>query len=511
MARRRGARSGWPGTTARGLRAALLLALLGLAEPAWGTISYRVSVERPEEHFFRVTMTVPAVEDELILQMPAWNALYQIRDFAARVQNVRAYYGDDQALEVRKLDKLTWRMRLPRSVHRVRVEYSSYWDDAGPFSAQLDAQHGFANLALILMYVPSRRGEDTRIEFTGLPAGWRTAVALQGHGAGFRAASYDALVDAPVEMGQFEEWRFEANGARIRVAAHGAGYDRATLTDMLKRVVTYQTKLMREVPFEEYLFIYHFGAGGGGMEHANSTAISTGGSPESVTAHEFFHLWNVKRIRPQSLEPLDHTREMWTRSLWFAEGVTSTYGDFTLVRSGLITAERYWEGVARGITQLQSRPARLWQSVEQSSLDAWHERYREYRGTAFSISYYNKGEILGLLLDILIRDATDNKKSLDDVLRDLNETYARQGKFYPESAGIRAAAERVAQRSFVEFFDKYVAGTEELPYVETFKLAGLTFGQGGTGRDTRYELVADAQATAKARRIRDGIVQGTNE
>jgi predicted metalloprotease with PDZ domain len=236
---------------------------------------------------------------------------------------------------------------------------------------------------------------------------------------------------------------------------------------------------MREVPFEEFVFLYHLGSaaagGGGGMEHMNSTAIHSGAalSVAGVSAHEFFHLWNVKRIRPKTLEPVDYARENWTRSLWFAEGVTSTYTSFTLVRSGLWTPQQFYGDLGGQITSLQRRPARLWKSVEEASLDAWLEKYTGYARPEYSISYYNKGQLLGLLLDVLIRNATNNRKSLDDVMRHLNTTFARKAQFYDERTDLRAAVERVAGQSFEEFFRKYVNETSELPYAEILSLAGM--------------------------------------
>jgi len=181
----------------------------------------------------------------------------------------------------------------------------------------------------------------------------------------------------------------------------------------------------------------------------------------------------VKRIRPQSLEPVDYAREQWTRALWFAEGVTSTYAAYTLARAGLSTRQQFYDDLARQITELEAKPARLWKSVEEASLDAWLEKYPIYRRPDLSISYYTKGEILGVLLDILIRDATDNRASLDDVLRYLNEQFARRGRFYNDSADLRAAAEHIAGRSFEEFFSRYVAGADGIPYQDFFSRAGL--------------------------------------
>jgi len=468
-----------------------LLALLCSGGAANATIHYRVSLEQREEHLIGVMMSVPDVRRELIVQMPAWNALYQIRDFAQYVQSVRAQDAQGRPLPVVKLDKQTWRVQGEGAVS---IQYSAFWDEPGAFSAQLNSSHAFLNLALVLLYVPDRRSEDVTLALTGMPSEWRVAAPLAPGDATatFKARNYDALVDAPVEAGTFNEFRFQASKARIRVVSHGESPDRKQLEEMLLRVVNYQVELMQDVPFEEYIFFYHFGqGGGGGMEHANSTAIHTSARtmPTGVSAHEFFHLWNVKRIRPQSLEPVDYTRENWTRALWFAEGVTSTYGSYSLVRSGLISPKEFYEDLAGQIRALESRPSRLWKSVEEASLDAWLEKYPYHNRPVASISYYNKGQLVGLLLDILLRDLSDNRASLDHVLRHLDREYAKKGRFYEESAGIRAAAEAVlaaaASRSertpsrdgvraaLSQFFNDYVAGTGELPYREYLSKAGL--------------------------------------
>jgi predicted metalloprotease with PDZ domain len=487
-----------------------LLLLVLLAAPAQATIEYRVSLARRSDNLVHVTMTVPEVTGELVVQMPAWNALYQIRDFAHHVREVRARDAAGAPLTVAKSDKLSWNVNASGAV---TLDYSAHWDEPGPFAAQVDHTHAFLNLAMVLFYVPLRRGEDVAISFSDFPADWKIAVALAaGSSPGtFRAASYDALVDAPVEISRFEEFGFTAADAKVRVVVHGPDWKRAALEEKLRRIVTYQVGLMRDVPFAEFLFIYHFGAGsgGGGMEHANSTAIFAGSDAtvEGLSAHEFFHLWNVKRIRPQSLEPVDYTRENWTRALWFAEGVTSTYADFTLLRSGLWSREQYYASLAGEIGTLESRPAARWQSVEQASLDAWHEKYALYRRPESSISYYNKGQILGVLMDLLIRDATDNRRSLDDVLRHLNQEYARQGRFYDDSSGIQQAVETVAGASFEEFFTRYVAGADPLPYEKTFALAGLELRPRGEG----YEIVETARASARQRRIREGLLRGSTD
>ncbi len=398
-------------------RAAILAAVFCFASPAHATIEYTVSITHPERHIFGVTMRIPNVRDQVMLQLPAWNALYQIRDFSSHMMQVAAKDDEGRPLALRKLDKQTWSVSGNGAV---TVSYPIYWDEPGPFASQLNMEHAFLNFAMVLLYVPGRRSEDTRVEFDGVPEGWRVAVELDAagtaeghHPVAYVAPSYDALVDAPVEIGHFDEYRMEAGGKPIRIVVHGDSGDHTRLMESIKRIVDYDVFLMGGAPFREYLFLFHVGNnfGGGGMEHMNCTAISADVPAQlpSYSAHEFFHAWNVKRIRPQSLEPVDYTKEMWTRSLWFAEGVTNTYGAYALERTGLWSTQLFYGNLAEEIAELQSRPAHRWQSVEQSSLDAWYEKYPLYTRPEESISYYNKGQIVGVLLDILIRDRTDNR------------------------------------------------------------------------------------------------------
>ena len=498
--------------------AAALAVLFFAAQPARATINYEVSIAHPERHVFGVTIRIPSVHDAVVLQMPAWNAVYQIRDFASHVMQVSARDAAGKTLPIVKLDKQTWRVTGEGSV---TVTYPIFWDEPGPFGTQLNPDHAFVNLAMLLMYVPDRRKEDTRLVFDDVPDNWRVAVELDaGEPSAARtagdyvASSYDSLVDAPVEIGMFDDWSIQAGGKEIRIVVHGE--------NDLTRIVNYETALMGDTPFRQFLFIIHVGPnfGGGGMEHASSTAISADvpGQLAAYSAHEFFHVWNVKRIRPQSLEPVDYTKEMWTRSLWFAEGVTNTYGNYALVRTGLWSRQQFYANLAAQISQLESRPAHQWQSAEQSSLDAWFEKYPIYGRPEESVSYYNKGQLLGVALDILIRDATDNQASLDDLMRRLNTEFAQRGRFYDGSEDLRAAAEDVirarrpsAQVDLRDFFARYVSGTDELPFEQWLGLAGLTLKSGGSrhSADITYQLSEAPQPTDKQRRIRAGMLRGT--
>jgi predicted metalloprotease with PDZ domain len=472
----------------------LAIVLLFFARPAAATIGYHISLKDPEQHLFHVSMEIPAAaaDQEIIVALPAWNALYQVRDFSYRVRDVRARNSATPAttLPVRMLDKQTWKISLAgagsgagttANARAATLDYSIEWDDPGPFNSQLNTHHAFVNFAEVLMYVPSRRAEDTQVQFDDVPEAWRIAVELSAGAPpnSFVAASYDKLVDAPAELGKFAEFGFDEVGAHFRVVVDGKEWRRERLESILRDITKYEVHLMGGAPFSEYTFFFHFGpypgVGGGGMEHSNCTAISSssGDAAASVAAHEFFHAWNVKRIRPQTLEPVDYTKEMYTRALWFAEGVTSTYGSYTLERSGLWSKDQFYADLTGEIGELDSRPAHRWQSVEESSLNAWLEGYDEYRRPERSISYYNKGEIVGDMLDLAIRNATDNHKSLDDVLRRMNDVYAKQGRFYDDSQGVEAIAEEVAGVKFDDFFQRYVAGTDEIPYDKFFKAAGL--------------------------------------
>jgi predicted metalloprotease with PDZ domain len=263
------------------------------------------------------------------------------------------------------------------------------------------------------------------------------------------------------------------------VAIHGDNWKQGDVENTLRKICKYEIELMGGAPFDHYLFVYHIGkaaqGAGGGMEHANGTAININSEQQiaRVSAHEFFHLWNVKRIRPASLEPVDYTREQYSRALWFAEGVTSTYGSFALLRSGIWNKQDFYIDLARQINELESRPANKWQSAEQSSMDTWLDKYDYYNGPEFSVSYYTKGQLLGDLLDILIRDRTDNAKSLDDVLRKMNEDFAEKGKQYRDSLDVRLTTEQIAGGSFEDFFRKYVANAEPVPYESILSKVGL--------------------------------------
>lgn len=457
-------------------------------------ISYVMDLRNPSTHTVAVTMTVPQATLATQIQLPAWNALYQIRDFVRNVQHVTARC-DGRSDELMRVDLNTWQSAaVPCATLEVR--YNVYIDEEGIFSSVLNQDHCYMNLAMLLFYLPQERQRRVHVRFL-LTDGWMLATLLDDGTKPdeYVAANYDAMVDSPVEAapspssateGSLHEFSYVQNGTTYRavVYANPSDYSPDRLLTSLRKITATETALMHDVPFSRYTFILQFmrGPGGGGMEHKNGAAISVPaqrlrsdwGSFESVAAHEFFHAWNVKRIRPQNLEPVDYIHGNDTRDLWFSEGVTSTYGDLTLLRAGLISRQEFYRRLGDEIQNLQKRPARLWQSVEESGREAWLEKYPDYRRPERSISYYNKGELLGFLLDLAILHSTAGQRSLDDVMRGLNMDFARRGRFFTE-ADLRAMIAGIAPNfaGLDKFFHDDVAGTAELDYNAYLGFAGL--------------------------------------
>lgn len=478
-------------------------------------VRYTVSLARYREHLLNVVVELPPGNAPTQVQLPVWNALYQVRDFSQYINWVRVKGRNGQPVPLQKVEKSTW--EFSGSNDGATVEYEILADNPGPYGAQVNDHHGFLNLAEILMYGPQLRSLPVQLKFSDVPPGWKFATALLGTDAGFEAENYDRLVDSPVEMGTFQESAFQEGGGHYRVVvdADPSDYDMDRIVTDVRKIVAAATTWMADRPFQSYLFLYHFPrtAGGGGMEHAYSTAIDLNARGlknslqrlDDVTAHEFFHLWNVKRIRPQSLEPIDYTRENYTRALWFSEGVTSTVEDIILLRAGLLDESRYLQRLGDQITELEDRRAHETQSAEESSLDAWLEKYDYYRQSQRSISYYNKGEMLGVALDLAVRDSSHGRASLRDVFWWMNQNYARENKFFPDSQGVQRAAEEVSNAAMGDFFRAYVAGVQEIPWDDFFRVVGLhVVHRTTTVADTGFVATRNFDATPIVTRLQPG-------
>jgi predicted metalloprotease with PDZ domain len=349
------------------------------------------------------------------------------------------------------------------------------------------------------MYVDGHKSDQVSLRIEA-PDVWRviTGFSADTTKRSFHARNYDIMVDTPLEISpECTVDQFEEQGKTIRVAVHafaGDGGDRSDLIEGLKKIVHAEMAVMPAPDFQDYLFIVHFAPDitlGDGMEHLNSTQIiipSTlrTGYHEALesAAHEFFHVWNAKRLRPAALGPFDYTRENYTPSLWFVEGVTSYYGYLFLLKSGIWTRHQFLDCLANEVATLEREPGHKLMSAESSSFSAWFfDRSPQMQETNFAnttISYYNKGALLGMLLDLEIRSRTTERKSLLDVLNELYHecyespatSYYGPGRGYEET-DILESLNAVTGSDFASFFDRYVRGMEEIPYTDTLALAGL--------------------------------------
>jgi predicted metalloprotease with PDZ domain len=472
-----------------------LLCLIPFAAEAAQPIHYDLDLRAPETHLVQVTLNISDASAGTEIQIPAWNCLYQIRDFVANVKDMKGDC-DGQPADLERKDLDTWR-GPNRSCSNLAFHYAVYTNEDGPFDSMLDVDHSFLNLAMVLFYLPHERQRSVQVRFQ-IPAGWKLATMLEGKGEEFHAANYDALVDSPIEAGHFEEFSYpqdftpagalasETKHATIRVIidADRADYSPTPILNSLKKITAEETTLMQDLPFSQYTFILHFpreSGSTGGMEHRNGAAITFPASTirenegylESVVAHEFFHAWNVKRIRPQALEPVDYINGNDTGDLWLCEGVTNMYAQLALLRADLIDRDRFYAHIARTIQVLQERSARRFQSVEMAGREAWLEKYGDYNRPDRSISYYNKGELLGYLLDLGIRHASQDQAGLDDVMRRLNQDFARPGRFYTVADLQSIIAQLAPTFDTDRFWTDYVQGTQELDYSAYFGYAGL--------------------------------------
>jgi predicted metalloprotease with PDZ domain len=479
-------------------------------------IVYRIAPSDPHAHLFTVALTIqdPAPGGQR-LALPAWiPGSYMIREFARHVValSARDLRG---ALRVDKLDKHTW--RVAPTPGPLTVEYTVYAWDLSVRAAHLDAGHGFLNATSICLRAVGQEDRPCTVDLEPPPEsvarGWRVATTLPEAGAkrgGFgryRAADYDALADHPIEMGTFELARFEAAGATHEIAVTGrTDVDLDRLTRDLAPVCAAQAALFeprtRRAPFDRYLFLTTaVGDGYGGLEHRDSTALLCGrddlpwrGMPAStdgyrtflgLASHEYFHAWHVKRIKPAAFVPYDFERESYTRLLWIFEGFTSYYDDLMLARAGVVSRVEYLKSLARTISMVGRGPGRAVQSVADSSFDAWIKYYRQDENSPNTIvSYYAKGALVALAIDLAVRARTHGRASLDDAMRLLWRRYGRG--FYAPGGGPGPAQSGLPEDAFPALLReatgvslgarlaRWVQGTDELPLARLLAPFGIT-------------------------------------
>ncbi|MHC5003193.1 MAG: M61 family metallopeptidase [Planctomycetota bacterium] len=474
------------------------------ADVAPPPVEYTVRLDAPQTQMVGVSVRVSDVDEpELQLALPVWRpGRYQVLDPAGAVRDVTAASGDGRPLRVEKTGKSTWSIETA-GADSVTVAYRLYANELGSRTRHVDDTHAFLSGESVFMYFPSRRDREVRVSIEA-PAGWRVATGLESPGEDPRvrvAASYDVLVDSPFEIGLHDVLEFDVAGIPHEIVIWGdCEYDGARLVEDTRRIVETQRAIFGRLPYERYVFMIHAGAGaGGGTEHLNSTIMQTScssleGSLENdrayrrflgLVSHEMFHTWNVKQFRPAGLTPYDYQRENYTRLLWVVEGATSYYDDLTLVRAGVVKPGRYLDRLGDAVTSLRKRPGARVQSLESSSFDAWIKFTRpDADSVNATVSFYAKGALASLLLDMHIRARSSNTASMDDVMRTLFERFPPEGPGYRPEDMVAIAGE-LAGDSLVEVFATAVRGTDPLDLESVLGVVGLelVFEPAGDGRE----------------------------
>lgn len=533
-------------------------------------ITYQLAMTNPASHLFEVQMRIEAPErlDHIDLQMPRWSpGRYAIYDFAMNVQEFAAYGACPPNANVTctfpiypvtRLDNQTWRVHINKQPSTLPayygVNYKVFANNLSGTFSQLDARHANFNGASLFMYVVGHKQDPVRLSIAA-PAGWRIVNGRteQSDQNLWEFPNYDVLIDTPTEIAP--DWtmdEFKVDGKTYRVVVHSYGKEggkRQQLVRDIERIVRAETAMWGAPDFDSYTFLIHFApdneSGGDGMEHLTSTQIiQTGALADrgvyedtlDTAAHEFFHVWNVKRLRPIELGPWDYTRPLATRSLWIAEGLTNYYGYLMQRRAGIWSDKQLLDAYSRTITEVENAPgSRLMSAEEASIIAAFIDRTVHAQNTNLgntAIGYYPKGEVLGLVLDLLIRAGTRGQRSLDDVMRRMyeefylrspNATYYLRGRGYTSEDFERITSQVVAEVSgnqLREFFAKYVRGTEVPPYEEALTGVGLrlvktsTVGRTSSGTavsgpaNSLYRIEEVPSASAEARALRAAWLNG---
>ena len=455
-------------------------------------ITHTVSVADANAHLFRVELRIPRPAARQVISLPVWiPGSYLIREFARHLSEMQAQQGS-RRVALEQVDKTTW-VAACKPGSALTVRYLVYAFDASVRAACLDAQRGFFNGTSLFLRALGFERETQRVVLRGLPRGWQVAttlpaVAVDNAGKGaYEAANYDELVDHPVELGKFWRGRFIARGIPHEFVVAGAlpDFDADRLLADTQRLCESEIDFWhgadgsgarRRVTFPRYLFMLNaVDEGHGGLEHRSSTALlaarrnlprrgetqrSDGyASLLGLIAHEYFHAWNVKRLRPAEFERYDYARENHTELLWFFEGFTSYYDDLFLVRCGLIDSNRYLALLGKTLSNVLATPGRKVQSVAQASFDAWTKYYRSDENTPnATISYYAKGSLVALALDLTLR--SERRATLDDVMREL---WRASGGGPISRSDIAAALQSLGRRSYAKEFAAWVDGVGELP------------------------------------------------
>ncbi len=469
------------------LLVALLLPALTCSQTP--IIEYKLGMSKPWTHLLEVELTVKGVPSSpatLDFVLPIWRTgRYIVFDFAGGVQEFSATDGSGTPIRWTKTDKSTWRVEKGRATG-VTIRYKVYANEFEQRTRGLNDEHAFVDGCAVFMFLLQYR--DLPLTLTVVPyRDWHVTTgldALPGEKFRFRAPNYDYLVDSPLEIGNQKDFEFEAEGKKHVLTIFGPGnYDPDKMMADISKIVKINKEFWGDLPYERYVFQLHLGLdGGGATEHINSTIMQTGPfgfkNPNSyrgflgLVSHEYFHTWNVKQLRPKGLLPYDYTKENYVKELWIAEGTTSYYGSVLMFRAGFNPAQAVFDWIANTVQQDRLRPGNRVQSATEASFDSWVKGRGTQQSYNSETDIYGKGATVSLVLDLEIRQRSNNKYSLDDVMRTLYKRFPLSGHGYTVD-DFQSVAEHLAGSSLKKFFEDYVHGTTPIDWERSLGYAGL--------------------------------------
>lgn len=451
-------------------------------------ISFEISFKEPQAHYAEIKMIISGNKDHTIdVKMPVWApGSYLIREFPKNVEGFHAK-GNGDELKSFKTNKNTWRIQADKA-ENIEINYRVYAFEISVRTSFIDASHAFLSSTGIFMHIDKKIDYPAEVTIIPHPTWEKISTGLEkvhGKKNTFYAPNFDILFDSPIEVGNQDIFHFTASGVDHEVAMVGGGnYDKETLTRDITKIIENQTLVFGENPNKRYVFIVHnYESGGGGLEHLNSTVL--GASRNNYTnkigytnflglvSHEYFHIWNIKRLRPENLGPFNYDAENYTTNLWISEGFTAYYDNITLRRAGLIDESEYLRMLANDINSVENRPGDTIQTLKEASFDAWIKQYRPNENSFnTTVTYYNKGALIGLLLDLKILHATNGQKGLDAVMKAMYDLYYTQVDRGFTEEEFFSMAEKIAGVSLKDIF-RYVDSASTIDYNSYLNYAGL--------------------------------------
>jgi predicted metalloprotease with PDZ domain len=489
------------------------------------TISYQLRMPKPQNHYFEVEMTLANFkEKQLEIKMPVWApGSYLVREFAKNVNLVKAFDENSKELKVQKKNKNTWSISTD-GTKKIKLKYEVYSFELSVRTPFLDMTHGFVSGSGVFMYVEGHKDEKGILEVvphatfktisTALP---KAQMSIQKDGSqSYEFSNYDQLVDCPIEIGNQEVFEFTASGVKHTVAMYGnAYYDIAALKIDMAKIVESETAVFGVNPNKEYTFIVHNVVDGqGGLEHSNSCVLSVNRWTYSGTeyrnflnlvAHEYFHLWNVKRIRPIELGPFDYEHENYTTLLWVMEGFTSYYDELVLRRAGYYSKEEMLGKIQSSVNYVEGSVGARVQPVAHASFDAWIKAYRPTENSAnTSMTYYSRGTVLAAVFDAMIISNSKGKQCLDHFMKHLYQKYYIEMNRGFTELEFKAELEKFTGKNLDDFFAKYINGTEIIPYAEYFDKVGVSVKDVTTFKPSFGATIREENGKVMVKAIRAG-------